>query len=259
MVYSYDDQYNIVTKKSSGHLSSSNDHLITDFAIDYFQYQFDEIELHNCWKIIRQTNHVNSVNNIPLSTDIDRLENILWRKWSKIKSNLPELAPEEVNWYKDCDITWLYGPLAGSSYKLNENFQSLNRQALYEHNKVNNENKLTPARTDSFSSMTSASTADTVDEEDEVFGVANDEILLDENYMDKIGGSNVRPILKKSRRSSCLGYLEFDAPPTLLSKGNLRDCTNVDGSDKKHGRKSVSFDTMVQIRQFETEEDVFYD
>lgn len=40
-----------------------------------------------------------------------RLENASWRTWAKQRSNLKTISPETLNWLKDSDVTWLYGPL----------------------------------------------------------------------------------------------------------------------------------------------------
>lgn len=44
-------------------------------------------------------------------TNWERLENASWRTWTKTKYNLKTISPESLNWMKDCDVTWLYGPL----------------------------------------------------------------------------------------------------------------------------------------------------
>lgn len=41
----------------------------------------------------------------------ERLENASWRTWMKARNNLRTISPESLNWLKDCDVTWLYGPL----------------------------------------------------------------------------------------------------------------------------------------------------
>ncbi|KAI2464615.1 hypothetical protein F4781DRAFT_65339 [Annulohypoxylon bovei var. microspora] len=43
-----------------------------------------------------------------------RLENALWRAWMQSKRKLATVTPESLNWDKDCDVTWLYGPLPTS-------------------------------------------------------------------------------------------------------------------------------------------------
>jgi len=40
-----------------------------------------------------------------------RLENASWRKWFQQRYSLPLLNPAELNWFKDSDIYWLYGPM----------------------------------------------------------------------------------------------------------------------------------------------------
>jgi len=65
---------------------------------------------------------------------LQRLQNALWRQMSKRcsenlgKSNRP-INPWEVNWQKECDITWLYGPL----YQRDENDDLMERCWLNEY------------------------------------------------------------------------------------------------------------------------------
>ncbi|KFY93534.1 hypothetical protein V500_03671 [Pseudogymnoascus sp. VKM F-4518 (FW-2643)] len=40
-----------------------------------------------------------------------RLENASWRTWAKLKYRLTTVSPEALDWAKDSDVTWLYGPL----------------------------------------------------------------------------------------------------------------------------------------------------
>lgn len=48
-----------------------------------------------------------------------RLENASWRNWMKVKNNLKTISLDELNWLKDYDTTWLYGPLPCSSKAAN--------------------------------------------------------------------------------------------------------------------------------------------
>jgi hypothetical protein len=41
----------------------------------------------------------------------NRLQNACWRSWTKFQYRLATVAPESLIWFKDCDATWLYGPL----------------------------------------------------------------------------------------------------------------------------------------------------
>lgn len=50
-------------------------------------------------------------------TNSVRLENASWRTWTKAKDNLKTVSPEKLNWLKDCDVTWLYGPLQTTTKK----------------------------------------------------------------------------------------------------------------------------------------------
>ncbi|KAF9947977.1 hypothetical protein BGZ65_008397, partial [Modicella reniformis] len=44
-----------------------------------------------------------------------RLENASWRNWAKQRHNLKTVNPRTLNWLKDSDTTWLYGPLYKAS------------------------------------------------------------------------------------------------------------------------------------------------
>lgn len=67
--------------------------------------------LYLCWRRNRsiKNGHEDICLTIPLSA-LRRLENTCWRRWFKQLRNLAELPPCEINWNKDKDITWLYGP-----------------------------------------------------------------------------------------------------------------------------------------------------
>ncbi|CAH6719503.1 hypothetical protein CLIB1444_02S10066 [[Candida] jaroonii] len=75
--------------------------------IDYLS---NEIHIPNsllikCWK---QSKYDISI--IIPSTISRRLENISWRRLYKNLHNLDEISPTVINWYKDHDINWCYGP-----------------------------------------------------------------------------------------------------------------------------------------------------
>ncbi|KAF9111623.1 hypothetical protein BGX27_004675 [Mortierella sp. AM989] len=44
-----------------------------------------------------------------------RLENASWRNWAKQRHHLKTVNPKTLNWLKDSDTTWLYGPLYKAS------------------------------------------------------------------------------------------------------------------------------------------------
>lgn len=71
--------------------------------VDYFSHDWKESDVSSCWRyiVLRRKDVANSA----------RLENASWRTWTKAKYNLKTVAPESVNWLKDYDVTWLYGPL----------------------------------------------------------------------------------------------------------------------------------------------------
>ncbi|ROT39742.1 hypothetical protein SODALDRAFT_358159 [Sodiomyces alkalinus F11] len=71
--------------------------------VDYLSYNWAEEDIWSSWRYVvsRRSEYSNSA----------RLENASWRTWMKSKNNLKTVSPETLNWLKDCDVTWLYGPL----------------------------------------------------------------------------------------------------------------------------------------------------
>ncbi|ATY63089.1 protein phosphatase type 1 complex subunit Hex2/Reg1, putative [Cordyceps militaris CM01] len=71
--------------------------------VDYLSHDWKEEDIWTSWRYIvtRRGEVANSA----------RLENASWRTWMKAKHNLKTISPESLNWLKDCDVTWLYGPL----------------------------------------------------------------------------------------------------------------------------------------------------
>lgn len=85
-----------------------------DQNIDYMDpNEIDDFHLYQCW---RQNNsqsircYQDDISIIIPSTISRRLENVCWRRWYKSIRGLGVIPPSEINWYKDQDITWLYGP-----------------------------------------------------------------------------------------------------------------------------------------------------
>ncbi|KAI8090907.1 uncharacterized protein B0P05DRAFT_527918 [Gilbertella persicaria] len=77
--------------------------IITESNVDYLSYKFDEMDLAASWRVLTKQK-MTIVNGI-------RLENASWRTWAKQRNNLKTVSPETLNWLKDSDVTWLYGPL----------------------------------------------------------------------------------------------------------------------------------------------------
>ncbi|KAJ5684845.1 uncharacterized protein N7477_001190 [Penicillium maclennaniae] len=75
--------------------------------VDYLSHEWREEDIWASWRYVtsRRSDYSNGV----------RLENASWRTWAKAKHNLGTISPETLNWLKDCDVTWLYGPLKTSS------------------------------------------------------------------------------------------------------------------------------------------------
>ncbi|KAJ3083033.1 hypothetical protein HK102_001320, partial [Quaeritorhiza haematococci] len=71
-------------------------------CVDYLSYQFNPFDLHQCWR--NATKKKDSIINGR------RLENASWRKFFQMKYKLRTIDPAALNWQKDSDVCWLYGP-----------------------------------------------------------------------------------------------------------------------------------------------------
>lgn len=73
--------------------------------VDYFSHDWREGDIADSWRYIISRKRREEIANAA------RLENASWRMWAKAKYNLKTVSPAVVNWLKDYDVTWLYGPL----------------------------------------------------------------------------------------------------------------------------------------------------
>ncbi|PVG02980.1 hypothetical protein CPB86DRAFT_488968 [Serendipita vermifera] len=66
-------------------------------------YRWQEADVWHTWRnMTRQKNDI--ANGV-------RLENASWRTWWQKRGKLKTVNPQKLNWLKDSDVTWLYGPL----------------------------------------------------------------------------------------------------------------------------------------------------
>ncbi|KAK4056040.1 protein phosphatase regulator [Microbotryomycetes sp. JL221] len=89
------------------HIAGADDSGITtrlpSICVDYLSHDWQEDDVWASWKAM--TKHKAEIANGV------RLENASWRTWAKQRGNLKTISPETLNWLKDSDVTWLYGPL----------------------------------------------------------------------------------------------------------------------------------------------------
>ncbi|ORX93263.1 hypothetical protein K493DRAFT_316114 [Basidiobolus meristosporus CBS 931.73] len=71
-------------------------------CVDYLAHEWNGDDLRTSWRIIAKSKKT-------LDNGV-RLENACWRSWAKQTNRLETVTPESLNWMKDSDITWLYGP-----------------------------------------------------------------------------------------------------------------------------------------------------
>lgn len=102
--FSYDDLTNYKTTNAPTFTQN----------IDYMsEHTINEYNLHQCWKrnnSLRVRSQQDDISSVIPSSASRRLENACWRRWYKQMRQLPEVSPSCINWKKDEDITWLYGP-----------------------------------------------------------------------------------------------------------------------------------------------------
>ncbi|KAK2685574.1 hypothetical protein QWA68_015862 [Fusarium oxysporum] len=90
--------------------------------VDYLSHNWREEDIWSSWRyiVMRRGKLPNSI----------RLENAVWRTWAKAKNNLKTISPDMLNWLKDYDITWLYGPLHSVPNTLNSVQTELSKAPL---------------------------------------------------------------------------------------------------------------------------------
>lgn len=71
--------------------------------VDYLSHNWREEDIWSSWRHIVSQRRVYGQRS--------RLENASWRTWAKSKYRLTTVSPETLNWLKESDVTWLYGPL----------------------------------------------------------------------------------------------------------------------------------------------------
>ncbi|CAG8977597.1 hypothetical protein HYALB_00008373 [Hymenoscyphus albidus] len=73
--------------------------------VDFLSHDWNQYDLLATWKYLNTKSSRKAYNN---ST---RLINASWRLWTKERYQLETVEPISINWQKDRDTTWLYGPL----------------------------------------------------------------------------------------------------------------------------------------------------
>ncbi|WVQ81195.1 hypothetical protein IAT38_003317 [Cryptococcus sp. DSM 104549] len=80
---------------------------LPSICVDYLSHDWSEEDVWASWR--NMTRHKHEIANGV------RLENASWRTWQKQRNKLKTISPETLNWLKDSDVTWLYGPLHTAS------------------------------------------------------------------------------------------------------------------------------------------------
>ncbi|KAK3362102.1 hypothetical protein B0T24DRAFT_104361 [Lasiosphaeria ovina] len=106
--------------------------------VDYLSHNWREEDIWSSWKHIvsRRGDYSNSA----------RLENASWRTWMKSKNKLSTVSPETLNWLKDCDVTWLYGPLQTGTANLHTKHMNPSSSRLSKSNSFVNKKPILKKR-----------------------------------------------------------------------------------------------------------------
>ncbi|KAK2469278.1 hypothetical protein H9L39_18995 [Fusarium oxysporum f. sp. albedinis] len=113
--------------------------------IGYLSHSWKEEEIMLSWKYVtsRRGEDPNSA----------RLENACWRTWTKYKNNLKTVSPETLNWLKDSDVSWLYGPVQQGASKIYCTHTGPSGASLLQPNSLVNTNRKTILKKRSISDI----------------------------------------------------------------------------------------------------------
>ncbi|KAL7958685.1 hypothetical protein V8C34DRAFT_139237 [Trichoderma compactum] len=154
------DSYTVSPAEHDSSVSTSrpdspelSDHAEDDTAIaskpsrqvDYLSHDWREEDIWSSWRYI-----ISKRGEFPNSA---RLENASWRTWMKAKNNLKTISPETLNWLKDYDVTWLYGPLQSGKRNVSANKTGPSSVSLSKSSSLVNLNKKTILKKRSMSEM----------------------------------------------------------------------------------------------------------
>ncbi|KAK4128212.1 hypothetical protein N657DRAFT_562487 [Parathielavia appendiculata] len=106
--------------------------------VDYLSHNWREEDIWSSWKLVvsRRGDYNNAA----------RLENASWRTWMKSKNKLNTVSAETLNWLKDHDVTWLYGPLQTGASSFNHTSSSSNSARLSKSNSFVNKKPILKKR-----------------------------------------------------------------------------------------------------------------
>ncbi|GAV29533.1 hypothetical protein PMKS-003034 [Pichia membranifaciens] len=117
------------------------------------------------------------------TTSQARLENACWRAWYKKLRSLKELDPTEINWFKENDVTVLYGPLIDDADTIGEKQKKKQQQQQQVKNSTRifdceGDCKMAEAWNSDYSSSTSENENENENEDDS----DSDSLLIQRHY-----------------------------------------------------------------------------
>ncbi|RYO97888.1 hypothetical protein DL765_011013 [Monosporascus sp. GIB2] len=197
--------------------------------VDYLSHNWREEDIWASWRYI--VSKRGEYSNGP------RLENASWRTWMKAKYNLGTVSPETLNWLKDCDVTWLYGPLQTHNSRLSRNSTGRNSSGLSKHGSFAHKKPILKKRSMSEVMLQRSLSSSSL------LRQATAAIQAQQKDRKMRGG---RPSL---HRASTVDYVAFPFFPRRRSYENTVDvssastsCVESPGSERKH----IHFDEQVK-------------
>ncbi|KZZ88396.1 hypothetical protein AAP_04968 [Ascosphaera apis ARSEF 7405] len=114
--------------------------------VDYLTHPWSEEDVWSTWQYVLSKRST--------LTAAARLENASWRCWGKCRNGGLTVPAEKIDWLKDYDVLWLYGPLI--SYTKSQQVEKCGYGRVHESLSASNSTPVSP--TNSTSTMTSQST-----------------------------------------------------------------------------------------------------
>ncbi|KAK4143253.1 uncharacterized protein C8A04DRAFT_37614 [Dichotomopilus funicola] len=197
--------------------------------VDYLSHNWREEDIWSSWKLIvsRRGDYNNSA----------RLENASWRTWMKSKNKLDTVSAETLNWLKDNDVTWLYGPLQTGTSSLHHTSTNSTSARLSKSNSfINNKKPILKKR-----SMSEIMLQQSLSTSSLVKQAAAAVQAQQKGNLKRIGR---RPGLERAATD----YITFPFSSRRLSHNNSSLCPSTSSSgvvSPNSGRKHIHFNEQV--------------
>jgi hypothetical protein len=232
-------------------------------CVDYLSHNWTDEDVWSSWKAMtkRKNEIANGV----------RLENASWRTWAKQRGKLKTISPETLNWLKDSDVTWLYGPLHEHADPVPPPRQATARERLGLEDSARTKSILkhrTISEMLTTPGLNANSTA--IEASGGQSGSGSSSRDGSDGEMESYGGRNARPPIKYTKSETALSEVGRVKSSGGSPPASVRLMLNLQGDGEKddgiahgHGvleeRRHISFnqrvDQCIAVDTIEDEED----